>query len=213
VMGANQPGTVDETTPCRPQNDYEKSKYTAEQLALAWSARTRILLIALRPTIVFGDGPRSNTSADSMLAWLRTIQKGQFVFFDRHAVANYIYVGDVVAACLLAAQAEATGTFIVADSCPLTDFVAAAADAMGCAVPSLFVPVPVAYTLALAAQTLGRLLHRNSPLTVARVRALSSRTRYDAGRMRAMLGWRPETGWQEGLSLTVNWYRKGRQLA
>lgn len=213
VIGVHQPGIVDETTPCYPQNNYERSKYTAEQLALAWSERVGIPLIALRPTIVFGDGLRGNANTDNMLAWLSAIRSGRFVFFDHHAVANYVYVGDVVAACRLAGKSHATGIFIVADSCPLTDFVAAAAEAMGCAVPHWSIPLPVAYVLALGAQTLGSVLRWNSPLTVSRVRALSNRTLYDARRIHSVLGTWIETGWRAGLRTTVNWYLRTGQLA
>lgn len=214
VMGARQEGRVDESIPCRPSNEYEKSKYAAEQKALAWSAQTGIPLIALRPTIIFGDGERrSGINSDSVLAWFRAIQKGQFVFFDRRAIANYIYVGDVVSACVLAGQANATGVFVVADSCLLTDFVSTVAQALDCAQPRLLVPTQLALAGAWAAQSLGRLVGRTSPLTIARVRAFSNRTWYDAGKIRAALGWQPEIGWRNGLRRTIYWYRQNGYLS
>jgi nucleoside-diphosphate-sugar epimerase len=213
VIGATQAGKVDERASCLPRNDYEKSKYCAEQLAIAWSQRTNISLIVLRPTIVFGDGPRSYSGQDSMLAWLRAIKAKRFVNFDRKAIANYIYVGDVVAACLLAARAKSTGTFIVADSCPLCEFMAAAAKALNCPAPRIFIPWQIGYMLAIALQMLEFPRGRNAQLTTARVRALSSRTEYDAGRLRSVLEWQPKTGLREGLRLTVEWYRRNGMLA
>ncbi len=211
VMGVRKPGLVDEMAPCRPQNVYEQSKYTAEQLALSWSAQTHIPVTALRPTIVFGDGPR--VAADSVLAWLRAIQSGRFVFFDKQAVANYVYVGDVATACLRSAEAEVAGVYIVADPCPLTGFVTAAAEALGVPAPSRAVPLPIAQAFAFVLQAFGRLLRKNPPLTIARVQALSNRTCYDSTRIKAALGWQPAIGYRDGLQRTVNWYRQIGQLA
>jgi len=212
VMGVRKPGLVDETAPCHPQNAYERSKYVAEQLVLAWSAQEDIPVTVLRPTIVFGDGPR--VTGDSMLAWLRTIQAGRFVFFDKQAVANYVYVGDVAMACRRAAQTKVTGVYIVADPCPLVDFVTAAAEAIGVPTPSRVVPLPIAYALAFSLQLLGRFLRlKSAPLTVARVRALSNRTRYYSTRIAATMDWQPAIGYRIGLQRTVNWYRQTGQLA
>jgi len=212
VMGARRPGPVDETVPCHPQNAYEQSKYAAEQLVVAWSAQTGIPAVALRPTIVFGDGPRA--AADSLLAWLRAIQVGRFLFFDRQAVANYVYVGDLIAACCQAAQARLTGAYIVADPCLLSEFVTAAAEALGVPKPKRAIPLPIAYLAALGMQTLGPLLHvTNPPLTIARVRALSNRTRYCATRLTTASGWQAQMGYRVGLRRTVDWYRQTGQLA
>lgn len=212
VMGARRSGVVDETAPCQPQNQYEQTKYAAEQAALAWSDQSGVPVVALRPTIVFGDGPRA--AVDSILAWLRAIQAKRFVFFDRRAVANYVYVGDVIAACIQAAQARTTGAFIIADSCPLVDFVAAAAEMLDVPAPAWTIPLPFAYVAAFGMQITGRLLRRsNLPLTVSRVRALSNRTRFCADHAASKLGWRPQIGYREGLRRTVNWYRQTGQLA
>ena len=72
VMGVRKPGPANEATACHPRNAYEKSKYAAEQLALAWSARTDIPVTVLRPTIVFGEGTRAY--GDSMLSMMMAIQ-------------------------------------------------------------------------------------------------------------------------------------------
>jgi nucleoside-diphosphate-sugar epimerase len=213
VIGARAGGRVDETSPCKPQGAYEQSKWAAEQEALAWRTRTAIPLAILRPTIVFGGGARAATGPDSMLAWLRAIQSGRFVFFCRKAVANYIYVGDVVEACRLASNTRADGTFVIADSCPLADFVAAAARAMGCHVPRWRVPKSIGLGLAVMTHSLARLVRKQSPLTVARVQALSSQVFFDATRFRASTGWRPGIGWEAGLGLTVRWYRENGLLS
>ena len=211
VMGARQPGGVDETVPCHPQDAYEQSKYAAEQFALEWLSKTGTPVTVLRPTIVFGEGRLAGE--DSMLSWLRTIQAGRFVFFDKRAVANYVYVGDVVAAGVCAAKNKTPGIFIIADPCLLSEFVSAAAQALGVPAPARVIPLPVAYTAALVFEMIGLVLRRkNLPLNLRRVRALSNRTRFYSERATTVLEWQPSVGYQTGLQRTVNWYRQTRQL-
>jgi nucleoside-diphosphate-sugar epimerase len=197
---------VNEDSPCHPLNEYERSKYEAEMIALEWSKKTGITVTVLRPTIVFGEGVRD--PSNSMLAWLRAIQTGRFVFFDHQAVANYVYVGDVARACRLAIESTASGIFIASDPCQLTDFVNAAADLLGVPPPRLFVPARLAAIAAFFIQT----IWRGSPLTSSRVRALSNRTCYTSTRIQNELGWSPINGWHEGLRRTVSWYREQGQL-
>jgi nucleoside-diphosphate-sugar epimerase len=212
VMGARQPGVVDETALCHPQDAYEQSKYAAEQIALDWSGQTGTPVTVLRPTIVFGEGRLAGE--DSMLSWLRTIQAGRFIFFDKRAVANYVYVGDVVAAGVCAAKTKASGVFIVADPCLLSEFVSAAAQALGVPAPARVIPLPVAYCAALVFEMVGLALRRkNLPLNLRRVRALSNRTRFYSERAATTLGWQPSVGYPTGLQRTVNWYRQTKQLA
>ena len=94
VMGTRRSGSVDETELCHPQNIYEKSKLGAEILVLKWAAESATRGVVIRPTNVFGCGPRNRL--DSMVSWLQSIKSGRFVFFDRQAISNYVYVEDVV---------------------------------------------------------------------------------------------------------------------
>jgi nucleoside-diphosphate-sugar epimerase len=207
VIGARGSATVDEETVCSPKGEYERSKHDAERLALDWSAREKIPLTVLRPTTVFGERSATAVGSDSMLAWLRAIRRRRFVFFDREAVANYVYSGDVAEACQIASSQRLSGVFVVADSCSLGAFVAAAASAMCVPAPRRFVPATVGYAVALVMQAGAMVVGRRSPLTVNRIRALSSRTRYSAERLRSAAGWQPTTGWEAGMKLTVGWYR------
>lgn len=204
VTGDTSTRTIDESTPCFPVTPYQKTKYQADLLAQEWSSQTNIPVSILRVANVFGEGARS---ADSMLAWMQSIQRGRFIYFDRQSVANYIYVEDVVSACLQASNVRAQGTYIVTDSCALVDFVDACADALGSTRPQMIIPSPIAYLIA----SLAERIIRNSPLTVSRVRALSNRTLYRSNRS-AELGWTPPAGYREGLRRTVAWYRLTQQI-
>lgn len=213
VLGADSAGVVDESTPCHPKNAYERSKYAGEQMVLAAFKKYQVPVTAIRPTIVFGEGP--NRDRDSLAMWLHAIQKGWFRFVGTgDSVANYVYVGDVVRACLLAAQSDkATGeVYIVSDSCPLHDFVGAAVEFLGVKMPG-YLPTWLAYILAVVIEVSGRAAHFSPPLTVNRVKALTSSVVYSSEKFRKELGVSPTVGWREGLRRTIEWYRRNKLLS
>jgi nucleoside-diphosphate-sugar epimerase len=212
VMGLSSTIRVDETTPCHPKNAYERSKYAGEQNVLASFKKFQIPITVIRPTIVFGEKP--NQDRDSLGSWLSALQKGWFRFFGTgDSVANYIYVGDVVKACLLLVETDkATGeVYIVSDSCLLHDFVGAAAQFLGVEMPG-HLPTWFAYTLAAGFEVAGRVANFSPPLTVSRVRALTNRSMYSSNKLREELGFKPAVGWREGLRRTVEWYRRNKLL-
>jgi len=212
VIGANGAGVVDESTPCFPRNAYERSKYAAEQMALTALRKFQIPVTLIRPTIVFGEEP--NQERDSLGSWLSALQKGWFRFFGTgNSVANYIYVGDVVKACLLLAETDkATGeVYIVSDSCLLRDFVGAAVEFLGVGMPGTL-PAWLGYAGGVAFEMAGKVAQFSPPLTVSRVRALTNRSMYSSNKLREELGFKPAVGWREGLRRTVEWYRRNTLL-
>lgn len=210
VMGVEAPGPVDEGAACHPRNGYEVSKLAAEEFARAWGESAGVPVAALRPTIVFGE--RTGDGPDSFLSLLRAVAAGRFRLVGRSSVANYVYADDVAAACRAAAARRANGVFIVADPCPFARFAAAAAGALGAPPPGRALPRPAAYAIAAVLEAAGAVAGRPVPLTRARVRALSTRTEFRSSRIEAALGWTPAIGWREGLSRTVEAYRRAGKL-
>jgi dihydroflavonol-4-reductase len=212
VMGASGTGIINESMPCHPQSDYEKSKYAGEMEAVAASKKLQTPVTILRPPNVFGEGRRQN--GDLWLAWLRAIQKGRFRFFGRgNPVANYVYVGDVVRGCLLVTERKEAvgGVYIVSDPCSLRDFVSSAAQFLGVETPGTL-PIWLGYALAVVLEGVGRMAGFSPPLTVNRVRALTNRLSYSSEKLRKELGFTPAFGWREGLRRTVKWYRHNSHL-
>jgi len=212
VIGASGAGVVNESTPCHPKNAYERSKYAGEQMVLTAFTKFQLPITVIRPTIVFGEG--SNRDRDSLVAWLAAIQRGWFRFLGAgDAVANYIYVRDVVKASLLLAEDEkAIGeVYIVSDSCSLRDFVGAAAELLGVGMPGNM-PAWIAYALAMGFEGIGRLFQIPVPLTLSRVRALTTQVVYSSEKLRREIGFSPAVGWREGLRRTIEWYRRNKLL-
>ncbi|NIM97413.1 MAG: NAD-dependent epimerase/dehydratase family protein [candidate division Zixibacteria bacterium] len=211
-MGGSRVGLIDESTSCYPRNSYERSKYAGEQIAIDAFGKFQIPVTVIRPPNVFGEGRPKN--GDLWLSWLTAIRGGRFRFFGSgDSVANYIYAGDLVGACLLVAGSDkATGeVYIVSDSCPLRDFVGAAAEFLGVMMPRTL-PVWFGYAVALCLEMTGKLAHFSPPLTVSRVRALTNRATYSSEKLCKGLGFRPAFGWREGLRRTIEWYKQNKLL-
>ena len=208
VIGAESQGVATEETPCRPKSEYERSKLEGEQVVLAFAQEGRVSGAVVRPTIVFGEG--ITRSRDSFLEWLRAIRSGRFVFFGRRAVANYVYVGDVVEAMRRLADRSVTDAevFQVADPAPIRDFVEAAAQALGVPVPDKTMPLWLACTAGACLQLANRLLGTPAPLTLSRVRALSSQCLFSGDKLQTRAGVTLPFGYRQGLLRTVRWYRE-----
>jgi nucleoside-diphosphate-sugar epimerase len=212
VIGARGKGVVDELTPCNPNNAYERSKYAGERAALAICGRLGIPFTVIRPSIVFGKEPKR--AHDSFAAWLRAIDKGWFRFIGScDAVANYIYVEDLVRACLLAGESDkaADEVYIASDPCSMRDFVFAATEFLGTRMPGT-IPVWLAYGTALGFEAAGRFAHFSPPLTVSRVKALTSQVVYSSDKLHTELGFSPSVGWREGLRRTIEWCKQSNLL-
>jgi nucleoside-diphosphate-sugar epimerase len=211
VVGADGPGIVTEDTQCKPQNEYEQSKLAGERAVLERGAAGRIEAVILRPTIVFGE--LQNRSRDSLLGWLRALQRGRFFFIGDEAVANYVYVGDVIEAAWRLYRADTPGAVIVnlADPAPMSDFVGAMARALGISTPRKRIPFWLAYPFGAVFELASRLVGVPLPLTRSRVRALSSKCLYSGERLRQM-GITLPFGYEIGLERTVQWYRQAKTL-
>jgi len=212
VIGSDGDGEVTEDASCHPRNEYERTKFEGERAVLEFSRTGGFDAVIVRPTIVFGEG--MNRTRDSLLEWIRAVQRGRFAFIGQKAVANYVYVGDVVEAMLRLSERPCPGgeIFHVADPAPMRDFVDAMAEALGVACPAGTLPVWTAYAAAVGLETANRLLGTPAPLTLSRVRALSSGCRFSGSKLRVRGGVELPFGYRTGLARTVRWYRETGKL-
>ncbi len=212
VIGAEEAGDVAEDAPCHPKNEYERTKLEGERAVLEFACAAGFDAAVVRPTIVFGEG--ASRSRDSLLEWMRALQKGRFAFIGGKAVANYVYVGDVVEALLQLGERTSPGGEIyhVADPAPMRDFVGAMADALGVSCPTRRIPVWAAYAGAAGLEAANRLFGTPAPLTFSRVRALSSACRFTGDKLRTEAGVTLPFGYRAGLARTVQWYRETVRL-
>ena len=212
VIGADDHGTITEEKVCLPKNEYERTKLKGEHAVLEFAREISFNAVVVRPSTVFGEGV--SRSRDSLLEWMRALQKGRFAFIGQNARANYVYVGDVVEALLQLSERTRPGgvIFHVVDPAPMRDFVGAMAEALGVVHPTFTLPVWVAYVTAVGLEGANRILGTPAPLTLSRVRALSSSCSFSGEKLRACGKVTLPFGYRTGLMRTVRWYRETGKL-
>ena len=209
VMGVEKPGIFDETSPCFPRNDYERSKLEAERLILETGQEKGLSVAILRPSIVYGPGKSSEK--DSFLSLARSIKNGYFRYIDSDkGIYNIVYVGDVAEALLCLAlnpAVERGKVFIINDAIRWANFVPY--------MQSLFqferkigsIPRPLAFCLGLGSE-LGRIFGIKLPFSISRFKALSSKTIFSSGRIKKELNFKFLFGNAKGLRNTIDYYRR-----
>ena len=199
VFGARgETEVLDETAPTHPRNSYEISKLAAERAALMEHAASQIQVTSVRPAVVYGEG--RNPQSDSFFSWARAIKMKRFVQLGRDFVSSYVYVGDVVAACLAIANDLRTGgeIYTVNEPIQLSTLVSELATCLDVPEPAML-PQPLSAIAERALRTTGRF------------GSLYNRTVYSMDKL-GSIGFTLPFGYREGLRQTVRWYRENRLL-
>jgi dihydroflavonol-4-reductase len=206
VHGPTGGAPAREDDPGHPQNAYEETKAAAETVARDLAQRRRVRLLIARPGLVYGPGERH------LLGWFRSIRDGYYrVIGPGTNHLHPVYIDDVVSGLLLCGSDRATAgrAYHLVGSRPITmrDLSDAIGSAVGRPVPRAHVAAPLAYTVGAALEALP-VPRRLLPLTRSRVRFMLQNREYDGTRARDELGFAPKIELEEGLALTVSWYRQ-----
>jgi nucleoside-diphosphate-sugar epimerase len=169
-----------------PRSPYGVTKLAAEHLCGVFAADHGLPTVALRYFTVFGPRQRPDMAMHRMVE--AALEDTPFPLYgDGSAVRDFTYVGDVVEANLAAASAEvAPGTVVN---------ISGGTDA----------------SMRLVIDTVGRLVGREITLDVQPAAAGDvHRTGGSPERARALLGWSPQVGLDDGLARQVDWHRSRR---
>jgi UDP-glucose 4-epimerase len=180
--GEGQQLPLDESTAIAPMSAYGQSKYAAEGYLALYERLYGISGIALRLGNVYGPRQDPLGEAGVIAIFCGKLRSGERpkIFGDGSQTRDYLYVGDVVAAALAAAESAVTGPVNLGTG-------------------------REASVLELA-ETLGRLGGAESfepefaPPRAGEVQRIA----LDASRAERELGWRPETSLEDGLRLTLD---------
>lgn len=135
------PESVPESAPTDPRNVYAATKLAQEHLAFAYAREhPGVTVTALRYHNVYGPGmPRNTPYAGVSAIFADALGAGRppRVFEDGGQIRDFVHVGDVAAANVLALRAGVPGVFNVASGEPrrLLDMADALADAFGPSAP------------------------------------------------------------------------------
>lgn len=201
AYGKQRAGVVVEDSVLNPCGSYEVSKVESDSLVASAAANGAFDHVIVRPSNVYG----VQMSNRSLFGLISMVRRGLFFFIGRTgASANYIHVDNVVAALLLCAgSAPASGrVYNVSDHRSMEQFVGAIATALGMEMPRMRLPeAPVRLLAKLAAVVPG------SPLTEARIDALTNRAVYPSTRIEQELGYRHAVSMEDGLLELVNFWK------
>ena len=175
---------VDESTPCRPDAPYGQSKFAAEGYLSLYSRLYGLSTVALRLGNVYGPRQDPHGEAGVVAIFSGALLAGGTpkVFGDGEQTRDYVYVGDVVNAFVLAADSESTGEFNVGTGVETSVLTLGGRIAALCDVP--FEPQ----------------MQPPRPGEVQRIAI-------DGARATAELGWSPAADLDGGLDVTVDSFR------
>lgn len=205
----------DETTECRPDTPYGRSKLAGEEVFQEWAAQgeDRSVLV-IRPTVTFGAGHFAN-----MYMLIRQIASGLYVAVGPgQNRKSLVYVDNLVAATLslwARTNTPAFEVYNVVDKPDLTSRAIAEAvhRALERSLPAINVPTWAALMAAKPFDAVIALTGLNLPVSSDRVRKfVEANTTYSADKL-ARSGFRPFVTLEEGIERMVRWYQEeGRSL-
>lgn len=210
VSGPLPPGiAVDEGFPPRPVTAYQRTKLAGEESALREHAATGVPLTIVRPAFVYGPADTHK------LSLFRSVANRRFLYVDQgRSRLHPIYIADLIDGLLLASQ-HGSGdgdTYIMGGPAPMSirGVVEAIADSVSAEPPTLSLPRSVVYMTAAAAETIGRMVGKEPPVTRSKVDLMSTNYVYITERARERLNFHPIVQPVEGIRMTAEWYlRKG----
>ena len=183
---------IDEQTPCKPKNGYEKSKLVSEQLLL--NNLPESMLTILRPTNVYGDYHPGN----HLLNLFTFVKNHDSFYLAPHAAVNYVYAGDV--ACIIRFFAEhpnLSGVYNVGNSIPLKDFISSISSIQHTPIKIRTLPVWVFRTAMLLKFILPE-------PTILKLLSLHNAVVYSDEKLKKI--YIPEYGYEQGLRKTYDYF-------
>jgi len=209
IYGQRVAGTIDESTPIRPWNSYERSKLAADERVREIATSAGMEYVILRPTAVYG--PRD----ERLLKLFRSVEKGRFPLFGAgEGRRHMIYVTDLADAFLRActAPSAANQELIVAGpkAVPLREMLQTIARAANR--PAFGPRLPLKPMLALAAvvEDTCKVFKISPPIYRRRMDFYLNDAAFDSRQAQSVLGWQPKVDLAEGCAATLNALRHER---
>lgn len=201
IHGQRVKGVIDEHTPVRPWNSYERSKVAAEEQVRVRTSSAGMEHVILRPTAVYG--PRD----ERLLKLFRSVNKGRFPLFGRgDGRRHMVYVTDVAEAFLRACTVPAAEnqSLIIAgpEAVPLRELLRLLAHTSNRRNFGPRLPLRPMMWLAALTEDVCRSLKLRPPIYRRRMDFYLNDAVFSSARARSVLGWTPKVRLAEGLAAT-----------
>lgn len=201
---------IDETHPCRPLTDYGKSKLQTEQIVRQYFDKLPVTI--LRPPTVYG--PRDTDVFEAF----RNVKYGINLKIGKaEQYVSLIHVFDLAEAIVHTAQSDkgCGETYFVCNDQPYpwSEIVGLIKDIMGKRTIDLSVPYAVAYGIASFTEAAAKL--RGKATILNRQKMQEIRQPYwtvSNQKMKAQLKFSPQLSLQQGIRITLEWYRQNGWL-
>jgi nucleoside-diphosphate-sugar epimerase len=213
VLGNQPQVNADESAPCVVTGDsYNFTKMEAEKLALAAHRERKLPLVILRPPYLYGPYDRQ-----FLPRVVTAIERGKFMFIGSgENPISLCYVGNLVEALLKAARGPRTDGRIyhITDGAPVTrlKLVNHLSDELGLLRPRKHIPHSLAMVLMHLMEMKARLTHaQEAPLLNRfRVKFLHTPLSFSIRRAQEELGYGPRVTFEEGMRITLEWFKRSR---
>lgn len=192
-----------EDQPCRPESDYGRSKYLAEQLVTECRKTHGFATIIVRPPIMYGPGQPARWTR-----LMRMVKRGTpLVFGDGHNLRSMVYIDNAISALLLAeGNPAATGqTYYIGDQRPYTTL--EVLETIASVLRVRFRPIRIPVIAARACETAARVLSKMD-LYSTELHAVGESYKTIAcgiSKAKKELGYEPEVSLQLGMQTTIEW--------
>ncbi|MCX5811487.1 MAG: NAD-dependent epimerase/dehydratase family protein [Proteobacteria bacterium] len=209
VVGRTTKKTVDEETPCNPDNLYEMTKFKAEEI-VRQGIKRGLKAQMLRPTTVFGEG--REPEKDSFLQLMRSIAAGRYRHIRKgRGIYNIIYAGEVAHAMFVLDNDNIPNgrTYFINTPVSFSEFTSIVSKSLGNQKESIGnLPYIVAFTAAGVFSFIGLLTGKKRGLTFSRLKALTDTRVFSQERLLNETDYRPFYRVDEYLEQLCNKYRK-----
>jgi len=206
VMGSITDPPADETRLYNPTSPYDRSKCEAEKLALHYHQKFNMPVTIIRPAVVYGPGNMYH------LKLCRWIKRGNLLIGNMNNRLHLSYIDNLIQGITLAAEKpKALGeVYIIADAEPITwrRYVYLIREAIGMSHRDGQIPVWTVKAAARMFEAASSMLGTDPLLASHWVEELTRNFAYDISKARRDLGYSPKVSLREGVSRTVQWYKR-----
>jgi dihydroflavonol-4-reductase len=211
VLGNIEGAPATESAEACPDDDYEKSKYEGELIALGAGAHSKLDVVIVRPAWVYG--PRDTRT----LKLFRMINKGRMMIVGNGRTLQHpVHVSDVVKGIVAAGERRVIRGSIFHLAGPrivtIRELLELSARLLGARLIPLRIPLRPAILLANILEPMFKLWGKEAPLTRGKLGFFTKNRAYSIETARKLLNYEPTMDLEAGLRQTFTWYRENGML-